>query len=349
VRGGNWDSSCNDKGFESGGWYVCGNATVTGGAATVGSESQNIVNCSFQGGSGSCKGTNSEINGVGWNNLTEAVCCDGNWWITGTPHYNEDGYVDSTNWTGDCNGVGNGLQTGGFYKCGETNNNATGGTPAAGSVLPIRWRTSGFAGPVGMTLSVDNISFASINHPSGASGVLTEAYDSGSNDLTINADMIPGQYYVTVTACDQYSAYPKQICASGKSSPFTIMAASTASQREVTTCVNAYCTGTNSILTEVSNGNGRSNSVDYIDPATGANWGHTGTVCCDGDWWVDTRGSNWDSACNGSKADLTTDHSGWYACSATTSMNTITRQMASVIESAWGAFGNVLVALWKNL
>ena len=65
------------------------------------------------------------------------------------------------------------------------------------------------------------------------------------------------------------------------------------------TCVNSFCSGFNSRLTDVRNGVGVSNA-------------NLGAVCCDGAWWADTRGSNWDSSCNGKGSGI--QEGGWYVC-----------------------------------
>lgn len=63
-------------------------------------------------------------------------------------------------------------------------------------------------------------------------------------------------------------------------------------EREVRSCVNAYCEGEKVKLTEVKNA--------ANPPKT--NGGKV--YCCDKHWWVNTKGESWKSYCNG----------GWYAC-----------------------------------
>jgi len=72
------------------------------------------------------------------------------------------------------------------------------------------------------------------------------------------------------------------------------------------TCVNQYCKGCNSRLTQVENSAGRSNHKSWKGGEA------SGTVCCDKEWWIDVRGSAWGSSCNNKGGDLV--EGGWYRC-----------------------------------
>lgn len=237
TRGGNWDSSCNNKvgGLQAGGWYLCNDGDNISNPTP---SEKNTIRCVIQNNSGNCQGTNSKITGVTWNGLDRGmICCDGNWWqkaapVTSCSSYR---YVCDTNWTGDCNGLGNGLRSGGFYQCGDDGNSVAGGTPTvtvsspnrggtfpAGSIIPLRWQTSGFVGQIAqIKINLNNISISSSNNRGGSYGLFKEAADDGSEDLITNADTLFGQYFIRVTACDSLG----ENCVYDDSEPFNIVAA----------------------------------------------------------------------------------------------------------------------------
>jgi hypothetical protein len=63
------------------------------------------------------------------------------------------------------------------------------------------------------------------------------------------------------------------------------------------TCINNFCSGSESKLTDVRNGAGKRNQE---------------TMCCDGYWWINAKDSNWDSKCFQTGGTGLED--AWYQC-----------------------------------
>jgi len=93
---------------------VAAGASVNAGGAG----GKNTVVCTFNNGFGECSGRNSAITGISWNAINQGtICCDGDWWQKLVTVSCNGGKSLCGNWTGDCNGMGNGFNQGGFYQC----------------------------------------------------------------------------------------------------------------------------------------------------------------------------------------------------------------------------------------
>jgi hypothetical protein len=77
----------------------------------------------------------------------------------------------------------------------------------------------------------------------------------------------------------------------------SLISASPISER---TCINSYCSGISSKLVDVRNNAGQSNYGYGLS-----------AVCCDGVWWINVTGSNYESSCNGKEG---LQEGGWYRC-----------------------------------
>jgi hypothetical protein len=273
-----------------------------------------------------CEGVNSRLtevrNADGKSNTDlGVVCCDGNWWVN----------TQGSNWTSSCNGKG--FEKGGWYICGDATVSNNGSEDSSSSensstgatTLSIETNTLP-SGKIGTPYRVGMKAAEFDGTPTWSITGLPAGLSLDEGGICIRCVAIEG----TPTTAGTYTVkLTLTVGSQSVSKQFSLLILSANStDRNITKCIDSYCSGKNSKLTEVRNTK-TGNSNDSL-----------GTVCCDGNWWIDVKGSNWLSSCNGKTGGL--EAGGWYTCNenqstATTINNAVNNTVISTINSAVSA------------